>query len=83
MTTYIIMYCYVQELVLEKDTRIRELLLITGLKQWVLWMAWYIKQLVFLLFIALVMSIMIKVHVHLDLLIVAMKLYSHISSFPY
>lgn len=73
MTTYIIMYCYVQELVLEKDTRIRELLLITGLKQWVLWMAWYIKQLVFLLFIALVMSIMIKVHVHLDLLIIAKK----------
>ena len=46
---------------LEKESRIRELLLITGLKQWVLWTSWYIKQLVFLLGLAIVLSVMLKV----------------------
>ena len=57
----IYLHMCMQELVLEKESRIRELLLITGLKQWVLWSAWYIKQLVFLLAIALVLSVMLKV----------------------
>ena len=50
-----------QELVLEKETRVRELLLITGLRLWVHWTAWYIKQAVFLMFIALILTIFLKV----------------------
>ena len=52
-----------QELVLEKETRVRELLLITGLRLWVLWTAWYIKQAVFLLFIVLIFTIFLKVNI--------------------
>ena len=38
----------VKELVLEKETRIRESMLMMGLKQWVLWATWFTKQLLFL-----------------------------------
>ena len=38
----------VQELVIEKETRIRESMLMMGLRQWVLWASWFIKQLLFM-----------------------------------
>ena len=52
-----------QELVLEKETRVRELLLITGLKQWVLWTAWFLKQFLFLFIISLLITPILKVYV--------------------
>ena len=39
----------VKELVLEKETRIRESMLMMGLKQWVLWATWFTKQFIFLI----------------------------------
>ena len=50
-----------QELVLEKETRIRESMLMMGLKQWVLWGAWYLKQFVFLLISVVFITILMKV----------------------
>jgi ATP-binding cassette subfamily A (ABC1) protein 3 len=37
-----------KELVLEKESRIRESMLMMGLRQWVLWASWFIKQLLFM-----------------------------------
>ena len=50
-----------QELVLEKETRIRESMLMMGLPQWVLWTTWYLKQLIFLLISIIIMAILLKV----------------------
>ena len=50
-----------QELVLEKETRIRETMLMMGLKQWVLWSTWYLKQFLFLLFSIVVITVLVKV----------------------
>ena len=58
----VLIILFLQELVLEKESRVRELLLITGLKQWVLWTSWYIKQLTFLFISALLLTILLKVH---------------------
>ena len=50
-----------QELVLEKETRIRETMLMMGLQQWILWSTWYLKQLLFMLFAIIVITILVKV----------------------
>jgi hypothetical protein len=50
-----------QELVLEKETRIRETMLMMGLQQWILWSTWYLKQLLFLLTTVLLATILMKV----------------------
>ena len=50
-----------QELVLEKETRIREYMLMMGLQQWVLWTTWFIKQLLFLSTSTLVVTLLLKV----------------------
>ena len=50
-----------QELVLEKETRIRESMLMMGLKQWVLWTTWFIKQFLFLFVSSLIVAILLKV----------------------
>ena len=56
------MYIFVlQELVLEKETRITESMLMMGLQQWVLWTTWFIKQLLLLFISGLVMVILLKV----------------------
>jgi len=51
-----------QELVLEKETRIRESMLMMGLQLWVLWTTWFIKQFVFLFITSVVMALLLKVH---------------------
>ena len=51
-----------QELVLEKETRIRESMLMMGLQQWVLWTTWFIKQFLFLSTSTLVVTLLLKVH---------------------
>lgn len=53
----------VKELVVEKESRIRESMLMMGLKQWVLWATWYLKQFLFLLISVIVMSILLKLGV--------------------
>ena len=50
-----------QELVLEKDTRIRESMFMMGLSQWVLWSTWYLKQFLFLFIAVLFMSVLLVV----------------------
>ena len=55
------LYDVFQELVLEKETRVRESMLMMGLQQWILWSTWYLKQFVFLLISAFIMTIFIKV----------------------
>ena len=50
-----------QELVVEKESRIRETMLMMGLKQWVLWSTWYLKQFLFLLLPVIVICILLKV----------------------
>ena len=50
-----------QELVQEKETRIRETMLMMGLQQWILWSTWYLKQLLFLLFSVIIITILVKV----------------------
>ena len=56
-----ILFVHLQELVLEKETRIRESMLMMGLSQWVLWSTWYLKQFIFLFISILIMTILIKV----------------------
>ncbi len=50
----------VKELVLEKETRIRESMLMMGLKQWVLWVTWFTKQLLFLAPTITVITFLVK-----------------------
>lgn len=50
-----------QELVLEKESRIRESMLMMGLKQWVLWGSWFLKQFLFLLISVFIIAILVKV----------------------
>ena len=52
-----------KELVLEKESRIRETMKMMGLSQWILWTTWYAKQVLFLLVPVIVMSIILKVGV--------------------
>ena len=56
-------YCLydVQELVIEKETRIRESMLMMGLRQWVLWASWFIKQLLFMFVWVVAYTILFKV----------------------
>ena len=54
-------YTLLQELLLEKETRIRETMLMMGLQQWILWSTWYLKQLLFLLLTVLLVTILMKV----------------------
>ncbi len=56
----VVCVCF-QELVLEKESRIRESMLMMGLKQWVLWSSWFVKQFIFLMITILVISILLKV----------------------
>ena len=46
---------------MEKESRIRETMLMMGLKQWVLWSTWYLKQFLFLLLPVIVICILLKV----------------------
>ena len=48
---------------LEKETRIRESMLMMGLKQWILWASWFIKQLLFLVVPVFIISILVKVSI--------------------
>ena len=50
-----------QELVLEKETRIRETMKIMGLSNWVLWTTWFLKQLLFYLLPIICMTVLLKV----------------------
>ena len=47
---------------IEKDSRIRESMLMMGLRQWVLWTSWFIKQLIFMLIWVIAFPILLKVH---------------------
>jgi ATP-binding cassette subfamily A (ABC1) protein 3 len=51
---------FTKELVLEKETRIRESMLMMGLQQWVLWTTWFIKQFILLLISAIFVTILLK-----------------------
>lgn len=48
----------IQELVLEKETRMREMMRMMGLSQGVLWVTWFIKQFLFLLLPFVVLGIL-------------------------
>ena len=50
----------VKEIVLEKETRIRESMLMMGLKQWVLWATWFTKQFIFLLPSVVILTCLVK-----------------------
>ena len=54
----------VQELVIEKETRIRESMLMMGLRQWVLWASWFIKQLLFMSVWVVSYTILFKVIIY-------------------
>ena len=51
---------------MEKETRVRESMLMMGLKQPVLWATWFIKQLLFLLFPIIVITFIVKVSISLS-----------------
>jgi ATP-binding cassette subfamily A (ABC1) protein 3 len=51
---------FTKELVLEKESRLRELMLMMGLQQWVLWTTWFIKQFAFLCISAFIVAILLK-----------------------
>ena len=57
----VIHHLVLQELVLEKETRIRETMKIMGLSNWVLWTTWFLKQLLFYLLPIIFMTILLKV----------------------
>ena len=46
---------------LEKETRIRESMLMMGLQQWVLWTTWFIKQFILLFISAFILTLLLKV----------------------
>ena len=46
---------------MEKESRIRETMLMMGLKQWVLWTTWYLKQFLFLMLPVIIVCILLKV----------------------
>ncbi|XP_077982530.1 phospholipid-transporting ATPase ABCA3-like [Glandiceps talaboti] len=50
-----------KELVLEKETRLKETMKMMGLSNWLHWTAWFVKCLIFLLISGLLMSIILKV----------------------
>ncbi len=50
----------VKELVLEKETGIRESMLMMGLSMWILWCSWFFKQLLFLLPSVVMVTCLIK-----------------------
>ena len=50
----------VKELVLEKETRIKESMLMMGLKPWILWSSWFFKEFFFLLGPVVVMTTIVK-----------------------
>ena len=52
---------HIQELVIEKESRIRESMLMMGLRLWVLWTSWFIKQLLFMSIWVVVYTILFKV----------------------
>jgi ATP-binding cassette subfamily A (ABC1) protein 3 len=51
---------FTKELVLEKETRIRESMLMMGLQQWVLWTTWFLKQCLLLFISAVLLVILLK-----------------------
>ncbi|XP_019855200.1 PREDICTED: ATP-binding cassette sub-family A member 3-like [Amphimedon queenslandica] len=51
---------FVKELVLEKETRIRETMKIMGLSNWVLWTSWFTKQFLFYLIPTIIMTLMLR-----------------------
>ena len=46
---------------LEKESRIRETMLMMGLKQWTLWSTWYLKQFIFFMISVMTVCILVKV----------------------
>ena len=50
-----------QELVSEKQSRMRESMKMMGLSNWILWLTWYVKQFLFLMITVIIMAILIKV----------------------
>ncbi|XP_077864744.1 phospholipid-transporting ATPase ABCA3-like [Saccoglossus kowalevskii] len=50
----------VKELVLEKQTRLKESMKMMGLSNWLHWTAWFVKCFLFLMISGLIMSILIK-----------------------
>ena len=54
--------CLIKELVLEKETRLRESMKMMGLSGWILWLTWYLKQFLFLMITVIFMTILIKVN---------------------
>jgi ATP-binding cassette subfamily A (ABC1) protein 3 len=51
---------FIQELVLEKESRVKETMKIMGLQNWVLWTTWFLKQTAMLIPIVIVLSLLLK-----------------------
>ncbi|XP_019857855.1 PREDICTED: ATP-binding cassette sub-family A member 3-like [Amphimedon queenslandica] len=51
---------FVKELVLEKESRIRETMKMMGLSNWILWTTWFTKQLLFYFVPLVIMTILLK-----------------------
>ena len=49
-----------KEIVLEKQTRLRESMKMMGLSNWVNWLAWFTKQLIFMILIVLVIALLLR-----------------------
>ena len=72
-----------KEIVNEKETRLRESMLIMGLSKFVNWASWYVKQLIFLFFIIITIAIMLKVgtiYEYSDFSIILLLLFLYINS---
>ena len=52
-----------QELTLEKESRVKETMKIMGLQNWALWMSWFLKEFVLLMFVLALVGIMLKVFI--------------------
>ena len=52
---------FAQELVLEKESRLRESMKMMGLKSSALFSAWFVKQLIFMMLTGLAVTVLIKV----------------------
>ena len=55
------LFKYIKELVLEKETGLRESMKMMGLSGWILWLTWYLKQFLFLIISVIIMTILVKV----------------------
>ena len=76
----ILLFCvFLQELVMEKQYRLKESMKMMGLANWIHWLAWFLKNLLFLLISSVLLTILLKVTTLFSLIYVFWKKLRNVS----